>query len=74
MAADLKKIIQSLEQWSSGKVVILSGHGGEFCTGSDLNFVGNILDAKGAQVVSSAFDDMLTRFSNLPLISVAVIP
>lgn len=74
MMADLEKTIQSLEQWSSGKAVILSGHGGDFCTGVDLDLVRTILHAEGGQKMCSYLQDLMTRFSNLPLISVAMIP
>lgn len=73
MMAEIEKIIQNLEQWSSGKAVILSGHGGDFCTGVDLDLVRNILHAEGGQRMSSYLQDLMTRFSNLPLISVAMI-
>lgn len=74
MMAEFEKVTQRLEQWSSGKAVILSGHGGDFCTGVDLDLVRNILHSEGGQKMSSYLHDLLTQFSNLPLISVAVIP
>lgn len=49
MMAEFEKITQSLEQWSSGKAVILSGHGGYSCTGVDLDLVKTILNGEGGQ-------------------------
>ena len=70
---EFEGIVQKLEQWSSGKAVIVHGHGGDFCAGVDLDFVRKILSTEEGQRMSSYLQGAMTRFKNLPLISVAVI-
>lgn len=73
MMLEFEGIVQKLEQWSSGKAVIVHGHGGDFCAGADLDFVRKILSTEEGQRMSSYLQGAMTRFKNLPLISVAVI-
>lgn len=47
MMVEFEKIIQSLEQWLSGKVVILSGYRGDYCIGVDLDLVKIIFNVEG---------------------------
>ncbi|CAG5128454.1 unnamed protein product [Candidula unifasciata] len=71
MMVDMADCITRLENWPSGKGLILTGTGGNFCSGGDLTFVRKALHY-GAEM--AAFQhDALTRLLNLPLISVALL-
>lgn len=74
MMVELKKIISELESWKNGKAVILRGHGDTFCSGGDLNVVmKEIGNPEDGRMMCEYMQEMLTRFMELPLISVAAL-
>ena len=36
---DLSLVLEELTTWDAGRVVVLEGSKGDFCSGADLNFV-----------------------------------
>lgn len=66
--------MRSLETWQDGRVLLLSGEGGHFCSGADLNTVRQAIDTpeRGA-LMSKLMTDTLNRLRNLPLLSIAAI-
>ena len=69
---DLYNHINDLEQWKTGKGVVLSGVGGTFCSGGDLETIFK-LDKNHAEAMCMFMHTITTRLFNLPLVSVAAI-
>uniref|UniRef100_A0A8C6RFK6 Ethylmalonyl-CoA decarboxylase n=2 Tax=Nannospalax galili TaxID=1026970 RepID=A0A8C6RFK6_NANGA len=68
----LEKVIE-LENWTEGKGIIVHGAKNTFCSGSDLNAVKSLSTPEDGVALSMFMQNTLTRFTRLPLISVALI-
>ncbi|XP_061185548.1 ethylmalonyl-CoA decarboxylase-like [Saccostrea echinata] len=73
MMVQLEEIVKRLEKWDTGKAVIVTGKGHDFCTGGDLEFVRNNLNRESGHTMCTHMQGTLTKLKNLPLISVALI-
>jgi len=74
MMVQLEKIVSQLEQWDSGKAVVLYGTEKMFCSGGDLKILmQHLRTAREGAYMCQFMQDTLYRFSQLPLISIAVI-
>ena len=74
MMAALKGVVNELEAWEQGKAVILRGYGDTFCSGGDLNAVmKEIGTPEEGRMMCEYMQETLTRFMELPLISVAAL-
>ncbi|XP_052825233.1 ethylmalonyl-CoA decarboxylase isoform X1 [Octopus bimaculoides] len=71
MMLDLFDAINELENWKSGKGLLMAGAANTFCSGGDLKAVTNMTDS--GEEMSSLMQNALTKLSRLPLISVALI-
>jgi ethylmalonyl-CoA/methylmalonyl-CoA decarboxylase len=74
MMCQLDEAVRSVETWEDGRVLLLSGEGGHFCSGADLSTVRLAIDTpeRGA-LMSQLMTDTLNRMRNLPLLSIAAI-
>lgn len=74
MMCQLGEAVRSVETWEDGRVLLLSGEGGHFCSGADLGTVRQAIDTpeRGA-LMSQLMTDTLNRLRNLPLLSIAAI-
>eukprot|EP00795_Rhopilema_esculentum_P010895 gene10895-19724_t len=74
MMVALKDVVSELESWKEGKAVVLKGHGDTFCSGGDLNAVmKEIGTSDEGRMMCEYMQETLTRFMELPLISVAAL-
>ena len=73
MMGDLNDIIHELESWQEGKGIILKGECGTFCSGGDFDTINNILTNQLGYEMSRFMGQNLQRFSQLPMISVALV-
>ena len=69
---DLYNHINSLEQWKTGKGVVLAGVGRTFCSGGDLETIFK-LDKNHAEAMCMFMHTLTTRLLNLPLVSLAAL-
>ncbi|XP_031331093.1 ethylmalonyl-CoA decarboxylase-like isoform X2 [Photinus pyralis] len=72
MMVELRERVLQLENWTSGKGLILRGKGGNFCSGGDLNFAKSSTAEEGL-AMSVWMRDTLTRLQRLPLVSVCLV-
>eukprot|EP00794_Sanderia_malayensis_P015918 gene15918-17519_t len=74
MMVRMKDIVEELERWKMGKAVVLRGHGDTFCSGGDLTAVmKEIGTPEEGRMMCEYMQEMLTRFMELPLVSVAAL-
>ncbi|XP_069693644.1 ethylmalonyl-CoA decarboxylase-like isoform X1 [Periplaneta americana] len=73
MMVDFESAINTLENWSSGKGLIIYGHGNTFCSGGDLNMARLLSNPDDGFSMAIFMQKVLHRLENLPLISVALI-
>lgn len=74
MMVALKGVVNELEAWEQGKAVILRGYGDTFCSGGDLSAVmKEIGTPEEGRMMCEYMQETLTRFMELPLISVAAL-
>nr|SVE88021.1 EOG090X06RW [Daphnia similis] len=73
MMVNLWNAVNELEDWKSGKGIILHSVGETFCSGGDLNTVRQISNPDEGYKMSTLMHNTLTRLHQLPLISVALI-
>lgn len=73
MMVQLADAISNLEEWKSGKGVLLCANGSFFCSGGDLNTIRKINNPEGGLRMSIFVHDTLSRLQKLPMISVAVV-
>mmetsp|Transcript_22411 Transcript_22411/g.68284 ORF Transcript_22411/g.68284 Transcript_22411/m.68284 type:complete len:275 (+) Transcript_22411:160-984(+) len=74
MMVQLDEAVRSLESWHEGRVLLLSGEGGHFCSGADLGTVRQAIDTPERGALMSRFmTEVLDRLRNLPLLTVAAI-
>ena len=70
---DLHDIVENLENWKTGKGIILKGSQGNFCSGGDLDFAKQTANAEDGYMMATFMHHVLNKFQRLPLISVAMI-
>lgn len=73
MMLDLRSVVTELESWEMGKGVILVGSQGTFCSGGDLSTVQKILTPELGFKMAEYMHETLTRFSQLPMVSLALV-
>ena len=74
MMVALKGVVNELENWEHGKAVVLRGYGDTFCSGGDLTAVmKEIGTPEEGRMMCEYMQETLTRFMELPLISVAAL-
>lgn len=73
MMVDLSDVVTDLEQWPSGRGVLVCGSNHTFCSGGDLTQIKHFLDPVNGGNVSNYMQDTLTRLFRLPLVTLAVI-
>uniref|UniRef100_A0A1A8G692 Ethylmalonyl-CoA decarboxylase n=1 Tax=Nothobranchius korthausae TaxID=1143690 RepID=A0A1A8G692_9TELE len=73
MMVDLEEKVTQLENWTSGKSLIVRGAAETFCSGSDLNAVRAISNPQDGMKMCMFMQNTLTRLLRLPLVSVAVV-
>jgi len=73
MMVQLSDVICDLETWSNGRILILRGSGGQFCSGGDLKFVRRIADPLSGSKMSIFMQSVTGRLHRLQLISFAVV-
>lgn len=70
---DLADAVGTLESWSTGRGLILYGHGHNFCSGGDLNMARKFSNPDDGFRMAVFMQKVLDQLENLPLISVALI-
>lgn len=74
MMIQLSRITSALEHWRDGKAAVLIGNNNQFCSGGDLKKFMNYLKTPELGYLMSAYmQDLMKRFSELPLLKVAVV-
>lgn len=76
MIADLMDIVAELEEWTTGKGLILWGGPNTFCSGADLPMVRRLLEGSATDNGSAlawTMHNLLTRLHQLPLVSTALV-
>ncbi|CAD5113601.1 DgyrCDS2762 [Dimorphilus gyrociliatus] len=74
MMIELKEIVRDLEEWKEGRICILQGEGGNFCSGGDLNLIKKLADYEdGGERMCAYMHDVVRRMRKLPLLSIAYI-
>lgn len=73
MMVDLSDVVTDLEQWPSGRAVLVYGSNNTFCSGGDLTQLKHFLDPVNGGNFSKYMQDTLTRLFRLPLVTLAVI-
>ncbi|KAK4878114.1 hypothetical protein RN001_010620 [Aquatica leii] len=72
MMVELRDCVEDLETWVTGKGVILTGWGTNFCSGADLNFARASSPQDGFDM-SVWMQDVLVRLQKLPLVSCCLV-
>lgn len=73
MMLELHDVVERLEQWQSGKGVILRGEGGFFSSGGNLATMRAIGTSEEGLQMAHLMQDTLTRFSKLHMLTVALV-
>ena len=73
MMVDLRNIVDELNDWKSGKGIVLHSVGETFCSGGDLNTVRKISNPDDGFKMATLMHDTLFRLHQLPLVSVALV-
>lgn len=73
MMVELADHVTTLEEWTEGKGVIVTGADNTFCSGGDLRTMAAILNPRDGQRMSLFMQDTLSRLHALPLISLALL-
>uniref|UniRef100_A0A0M3J5V6 Ethylmalonyl-CoA decarboxylase (inferred by orthology to a human protein) n=1 Tax=Anisakis simplex TaxID=6269 RepID=A0A0M3J5V6_ANISI len=71
MFLDLERIVQELGAWPAGKLVIVSGANGQFCSGGDLRIMKRLCDPHSGYTMHRFMSDLLRKFRRLPQLSLA---
>ena len=73
-APQLSDAVSELEQWDEGAAVVLTGAGGTFCAGLDLELArGELGTPEQGALMSQLMTETLYRFRQLPMLSVAAV-
>lgn len=73
MMAELIDAIERLEEWKTGKGVLIHGAGVGFCSGGDLDFIRKSESSTLGSDLSRILTGALHRLSALPIVSVAYV-
>lgn len=73
MIAKLSEVIDALYQWREGLGLLIIGHGGTFCSGSDLVGVRATANQEAGLQLAQIMQYNLMRLQRLPMVSVALI-
>lgn len=74
MIVGLRDVVTELEKWKNGKGLILFGADNFFCAGGDLkSTMKHMMTPEDGNKMSYYMTNTLTRFQNLPFISLALI-
>jgi len=73
MMIELGHATDQLASWKDGVGVILTGAGDHFCSGGDLGLVKEIANSKDGLMMSTYMHSVLTQFSRLPMVTVALV-
>jgi len=73
MMVQLSDVVHDLEKWTSGRVVLLRGSNGQFCSGGDLKFVRRIADPLSGSKMCIFMQGVTGRLHRLQMISYAVV-
>lgn len=73
MISKLNECLNVLETWPQGKGVLLFGHGGTFCSGSDLVSVRASATQQLGLALAQVMQDTMMRLQRLPMVSVAFV-
>ncbi|XP_054162347.1 ethylmalonyl-CoA decarboxylase-like [Oppia nitens] len=74
MIKQFDEVITELQEWYSGKFIIIIGKNGFFCSGADLDFVrNNCQNFDSGYQYSTSMHSLLARLQSLPLLTVAAI-
>lgn len=73
MISKLSECMDKLELWERGKGVLLIGHGGTFCSGSDLVAVRASADQQLGLALAQVMQSNMMRLQRLPMVSLALI-
>ena len=71
MMVRLAECVDELEKWQSGKVLVLHGIEGSFCSGADLSVIKAINTPEEGNLMCAFMQRTLTRLARLPLVSLA---
>ena len=69
----LSDVVDELERWKTGRGVVLRGAADMFCSGGDLTLMKSLLASARGTDMCHFMQDVLTRFYQLPLLSVAFV-
>ncbi len=69
----LADYIAQLAVWNTGKLLLVRGADGDFCTGADLTFVRSIADPVLGSKMSIFMGSTLSRLHQLPMVSIALV-
>ena len=69
----LEETVTELEQWKQGRGVILRGAQEAFCSGGDLTLMKSMMETLEGPDMSRFMQTVLTRFYQLPLVTVAYV-
>ncbi|XP_074642641.1 ethylmalonyl-CoA decarboxylase-like isoform X2 [Tubulanus polymorphus] len=73
MIAQLSVIVKQLQNWQSGKGLVIMGADNFFCAGMDINTVSHVLTPEDGFAIGKYMHEQLNAILNLPLISVCYI-
>ena len=70
---ELNDIITSLEDWKTGKGILLYSNGDTFCSGGYLETVKQICYPQGGFKMATLMHDTTTKFRRIPFVSLSVV-
>lgn len=74
MITKLNDIVDQLHFWKEGKAVVMLGTKDQFCSGGDLRyFMNHMKTSQHGSFMCRYMQDLMMRFTNLPLLTVAAI-
>ncbi|KAE9555773.1 hypothetical protein FO519_000987 [Halicephalobus sp. NKZ332] len=71
MMVDLSLVLEELTTWDAGRVVVVEGSKGDFCSGADLNFVQQISNPNDGYMMNTFMGSNLRRLRKLPMVTIA---
>ena len=71
MMVDLANCVSELEKWQNGKLAIIEGANGDFCSGGDLDFVSKIATPEDGYMMQTFMGGVLRRLRRLPFVTLA---
>uniref|UniRef100_A0AC34F1B1 Enoyl-CoA hydratase/isomerase family protein n=1 Tax=Panagrolaimus sp. ES5 TaxID=591445 RepID=A0AC34F1B1_9BILA len=71
MMVDLEQVVSELEKWETGRLAIVEGAHGNFCSGGDLSFVAQISTPEDGYCMNTFMGGTLRRLRRLPIVTIA---